>query len=38
MPAKSRKQQRALFAKKGAAWVKAHHFDKLKRGGGKKSK
>lgn len=29
MPAKSRKQQRALYAKKGEAWVKAHHFDKL---------
>ena len=31
MPAKSRKQQKYLFAKKGEAWVKAHHFDKLKK-------
>lgn len=31
MPAKSRKQQRFLYAKKGAAWVKRHHFDKLAR-------
>ena len=29
MPAKSRKQQRALYAKFGEAWVKKHHFDKL---------
>jgi len=29
MPAKSRRQQKALYAKKGAAWVKRHHFDKL---------
>lgn len=28
-PARSRRQQRALYAKKGAAWVKRHHFDKL---------
>jgi hypothetical protein len=27
MPAKSRKQQRYLYATKGEAWVKAHHFD-----------
>ena len=27
MPAKSRRQQKALYAKKGEAWVKAHHFD-----------
>lgn len=27
MPAKSRAQQRALYAKMGAAWVHAHHFD-----------
>ena len=31
MPAKSRKQQRFLYARKGAAWVKRHHMDKLKR-------
>ena len=29
MPAKSRAQQRALYAKRGAAWVKEHHFDRL---------
>ena len=27
MPAKSRKQQRKLYAKYGAAWVKEHHYD-----------
>lgn len=32
MPAKSRKQQRFLYAKFGAAWVKAHHFHKVKPG------
>jgi hypothetical protein len=30
MPAKSRKQQRYLYATKGEAWVKAHHFDRVK--------
>jgi hypothetical protein len=29
MPAKSRRQQRYLFAKFGEEWVKQHHFDKL---------
>lgn len=29
MPARSRAQQRALYAKKGSAWVHAHHFDKI---------
>lgn len=29
MPAKNRAQQKALYAKKGAAWVKAHGFDKI---------
>lgn len=29
MPARSRRQQKALYAKKGAAWVKTHHFDKI---------
>ena len=29
MPAQSRRQQRYLFATKGAAWVEQHHFDKL---------
>lgn len=29
MPAKNRRQQRALYAKKGEAWVKAHHFDRI---------
>lgn len=31
MPAKSRRQQRLLYARFGRAWVKRHHFDKLKR-------
>lgn len=31
MPAKSRKQQRFLFSKFGADWVKRHHFDKVSR-------
>lgn len=30
MPAKNRRQQMALYAKKGRAWVKAHHFDKIR--------
>ena len=30
MPARSRRQQRFLYATKGEAWVKAHHFDELK--------
>ena len=30
MPAKSRKQQKYLYAKKGEEWVKKHHFDKVK--------
>lgn len=38
MPAKSRKQQRALYAKKGEAWVKAHHFDKVEPASKKKRK
>lgn len=38
MPARSRKQQRFLYAKKGAAWVKAHHFDKVKSAGKRKGK
>ena len=29
MPAKSRKQQKMLYARFGEAWVKAHHFDTL---------
>ena len=28
-PARSEKQRRYLFWKKGEAWTKAHHFDKL---------
>jgi hypothetical protein len=38
MPAKSRAQQRAIFAKKGAAWAKAHGFDKISKKGGKHKK
>lgn len=30
MPARSRRQQRALYAKFGRAWVKAHHFDTVR--------
>lgn len=29
MPSVSEKQRRYLFATKGAAWTKAHHFDVL---------
>jgi hypothetical protein len=29
MPAVSRAQQRALYAKKGSAWVHRHHFDTI---------
>jgi hypothetical protein len=29
VPSKNEAQRRALFAKKGAKWVKAHGFDKL---------
>jgi hypothetical protein len=32
MPAVSRRQQRYLYWKFGRAWVKTHHFDKLKKG------
>lgn len=35
MPAKNRKQQAAIFAKKGAKWAKAHGFDKIRKSGGK---
>lgn len=38
MPAKSNKQRRYLEATKGHKWVKAHHFDKVKKGGKKKRK
>ena len=30
MPAKSRKQQRYLYANFGSNWVHMHHFDKLR--------
>ena len=36
MPAKSRKQQRYLYAHMGQAWVKSHHFDKIKKKAKKK--
>lgn len=36
MPSKSNKQRRYLFHKFGKAWVKRHHFDKVKKGGKKK--
>ena len=41
MPSRSNKQRKFLYANKGPAWVKAHHFDKVKskktkRGKGKK--
>jgi hypothetical protein len=38
MPAKSRKQQKLLFAKFGEQWVKAHHFDKIEGSPKKKRK
>ena len=31
MPSTSEKQRRFLFARKGAAWVKRHGFDKVRR-------
>jgi len=37
VPAKSEKQRRFLFAKKGAAWVKRHHFDRVQKRKRKKS-
>lgn len=36
MPARSERQRRFLFATKGKAWVKRHHFDKLSRSKKKK--
>lgn len=38
MPAKSKKQQRYLYATKGEKWVKEHHFDKVRSGRSKKKK
>jgi hypothetical protein len=38
MPAKSRKQQKLLFAKFGEQWVRAHHFDKIEGSPKKKRK
>jgi hypothetical protein len=38
VPAKNRRQQKALYAKKGKAWVKEHHFDKIKKKKKKKGK
>ncbi len=34
MPAKSRAQQKALYAKKGSKWVHDHGFDKIDSKGG----
>jgi len=31
MPARSRRQQRFLYWKFGAAWVKRHHFSTIRR-------
>jgi hypothetical protein len=31
MPAANRRQQKALYAKKGKAWVKKHHYDKIRK-------
>lgn len=31
MPSQSERQRRYLFWKKGAAWVKRHHFDKVRK-------
>lgn len=39
MPAVSRAQQKALYAKKGSKWVHEHHFDEIvAKGKGKKAK
>jgi len=38
MPSSSDKQRRFLFARKGAAWVKRHGFDKVRRKRGKRPK
>jgi hypothetical protein len=38
MPAKSRRQQRWAFAVKGERWARAHHFDRVRGGGKKRSK
>lgn len=29
MPSKNRRQQKALYAKFGSAWVHEHHFDEV---------
>jgi hypothetical protein len=31
MPARSRKQQKYLYWRFGPAWVKRHHFDKVRK-------
>jgi hypothetical protein len=31
MPARSEKQRRWAFARKGKAWAKRHHFDRVRR-------
>jgi hypothetical protein len=31
MPAKSRRQQKFLFARFGEAWVRHHHFDRVQK-------
>jgi hypothetical protein len=36
-PAKNRRQQMAIYAKKGAAWARRHHFNRI-RGQRKKKK
>lgn len=36
MPAQSRKQQKFLYHKFGAAWVRRHHFNHLAAGGKRK--
>lgn len=38
MPSKSKRQRSYLYHKFGAAWVKAHHFHKVKPGPKKKAK
>ena len=38
MPSKSVAQRKALYAKKGSAWVHAHGFDKLAPGAKKSYK
>lgn len=37
MPARSRRQQRYLYARFGEEWVEEHHFDKIAKKGGRRA-